>query len=326
LQGRLGRGSNPQKRILMFTEKINELFSSQLQEWELARINYSLLENVRTRKFDFGTFEVSVQFNPERIRSSAARVDPISIGERPCFLCTMNRPPEQRGLSFENVFAILVNPFPIFRRHLTIPSNDHVDQRIGDNLGTILSLSQVMPSYTVFYNGPQCGASAPDHLHFQAGNKGFMPLEKDFRIGTHTTLLFSEPGVMVWKWEKYLRGIISLEGNDRDRVIRVFNRLFKGLSEIQPDPPEPMLNIIAGYENGEWIVHVIPRKLHRPSQFFMEGTGQLMISPAAVDLGGVIITPREEDYNSINRNDIEDIFRQVCFEESKLDGLLNDIL
>jgi hypothetical protein len=310
----------------MYSDKIDALFTEQLQEWELARLNYILLGSVRTRKIDFGSFSVSVQFNPERIRSSSAKVDSRSIGERPCFLCTKNRPPEQRGLSFENRLVILVNPFPIFSRHMTIPSNDHIDQRIGNNLGTMLSLAQVMPSYTVFYNGPQCGASAPDHFHFQAGNKRFMPLESDFQIGKHPTLLFSEPGLEVWKWAEYLRGIITLKGSDREKLIRVFDHLFSGLAQIQPDRPEPMLNILAGYEQGEWIVHIIPRKQHRPAQFFMQGTDQLLISPAAVDLGGVIITPREEDYKRISRNDIEDIFRQVCFGESELDGLLNDIL
>jgi len=310
----------------MYSDKIDALFTEQLQEWELARLNYILLGSVRTRKIDFGSFEVSVQFNPERIRSSSAKVDSRSVGERPCFLCTKNRPPEQRGLSFENRLVILVNPFPIFSRHMTIPSDDHIDQRIGNNLGTMLSLAQVMPSYTVFYNGPQCGASAPDHFHFQAGNKGFMPLESDFQIGKHPTLIFSEPGLEVWKWAEYRRGIITLKGRDREKLIRVFDHLFSGLAQIQPDRPEPMMNILAGYEQGEWIVHIIPRKQHRPAQFFMQGTDQLLISPAAVDLGGVIITPREEDYKRISRNDIEDIFRQVCFGESDLDGLLNDIL
>jgi hypothetical protein len=310
----------------MYSDKIDSLFTSQLQEWELARLNYSLLENVRIRKLDFGTFEVSVQFNPERMRSSAAKVDARSIGERPCFLCRNNRPPEQRGLSFKNGLTFLVNPFPIFNRHLTIPSDSHTDQRIGNNFGAMLSLAQAIPSFTVFYNGPRCGASAPDHFHFQAGNKGFMPLENDFLNGKHSKMLFYEQGLAILKWENYLRGIITLKGSDREKLIRIFDRIFERLSEAQGDGPEPMLNILTGFESGEWLVHIIPRKLHRPAQFFMHGSDKLLISPAAVDLGGVIITPREEDFNRITRNDIEDIFRQVCFEESDLDRLLNGIL
>jgi hypothetical protein len=311
---------------MIYTKRIDELFSSQLLDWDLARLNYSQLEKVRTRSLDFGTFEVLVQFNPERIRSSAAKVDAKSIGDRPCFLCGKNRPPEQKGIAFENNLTILVNPFPIFRRHLTMPSEDHTGQRIADNFGTMLLLAQAIKSYTVFYNGPQCGASAPDHFHFQAGNTGFMPIESDFRNGKHASLHHSEPGLEVWIWKNYLRGIITFKGSDREKIVRIFDLLYTILSELQQDKPEPMLNILTGFDSGVWIIHIIPRKLHRPAQFFAEGSGQILISPAAVDLGGVIITPREEDFNRIRKSDVEDIFRQICFEEIELTGLLNEIL
>jgi len=308
----------------MYTDKINELFAEQLSDWSLAKLNYSQLEKVRIRKFSFGTFKVLVQYNPERIRSSSAKVDAKSIGDRPCFLCAKNRPPEQRGIDLDNNLTILVNPFPIFKRHLTIPSELHTDQRIGNNFDTMLSLAEAMPLFTVFYNGPQCGASAPDHLHFQAGNIGFMPVENDFLSGRHPKLLSSDQGMEIWKWESYLRGIITLKGNDRKKLVRVFDRLFDRLSETQPGRPEPMLNILTGYSRDEWTIHIIPRKQHRPKQFFAEGDTQILISPAAVDLGGVIITPREEDFLRITKDDIEDIFRQVCFNESELDGLINE--
>jgi len=308
----------------MYTGKINELFAEQLSDWSLAKLNYSQLEKVRIRKFSFGTFEVVVQYNPERIRSSSAKVDAKSIGDRPCFLCAKNRPPEQRGIDLDNNLTILVNPFPIFKRHLTIPSELHTDQRIGKNFDTMLSLAEAMPLFTVFYNGPQCGASAPDHLHFQAGNIGFMPVENDFLSGRHPKLLSSDKGMEIWKWESYLRGIITLKGSDRKKLVRVFDRLFDRLSETQPGRPEPMLNILTGYYQDEWTIHIIPRKQHRPRQFFAEGDNQILISPAAVDLGGVIITPREEDFIKITKDDIEDIFRQVCFNESELDGLINE--
>jgi ATP adenylyltransferase/5',5'''-P-1,P-4-tetraphosphate phosphorylase II len=310
---------------MIYTDSITDLFTSQLSDWPLAKLNYSQLEKVRTRELDFGTFKIFVQFNPERIRSSAAKVDDKSIGERPCFLCSKNRPAEQQGLVFEKRFTILVNPFPIFERHLTVPSELHTDQRIGNNFDSLLSLSKAMPLYTVFYNGPQCGASAPDHFHFQAGNNGFMPIESDFHDGKHTVLHSSEKGIEIWKWKGYLRGIITLKSSDGKQLVRVFDRIFARLSETQPDRPEPMLNLLAGHSFGEWIIHIIPRKRHRPVQFFSSGSDQILISPAAVDLGGVIITPREEDFNRVSKSDIEDIFRQVCFEEMELTGLLNEL-
>ncbi len=164
-----------------YSRSVSDLFESQLSEWDLARDNYRQLDNVKVRKIFFAEFEIVVQFNPGRITSSAAKVDARSIEARPCFLCEKNRPAQQRGISFEQDYTILINPFPIFRRHLTIVSDTHTDQRIAGNFMTMLSLAEALPEYVIFYNGPQCGASAPDHLHFQAGNKGFLLIEDDFR-------------------------------------------------------------------------------------------------------------------------------------------------
>ena len=310
----------------MYSDKIDRLFSGQLREWKLAEVNYNQLEKVKAKKLDFGTFEIFVQFNPERIRSSAAKVDIKSIGARPCFLCEKNRPPEQRGVLFENRLTVLVNPFPIFRRHLTIPSEIHTDQRIRNNFDTMLALAKALPSYMIFYNGPQCGASAPDHFHFQAGNRGFMPIEKDFQDGKHATPLSLKTGIEIWQWTSYLRGIITLKGNDRKKLVQAFNHFFDRFSEVQSDKPEPMINILAGHSASGWIIHIIPRKLHRPSQFFARGSDQILISPAAVDRGGVIITPRKEDFIKITKADIEDIFVQVCFKEDELPGFISELL
>lgn len=310
----------------MFSDKIDELFYSQLQEWELAKVNYSQLEKVKTRKIDFGSFDVYIQFNPERIRSSAAKVDAKSISTRPCFLCEKNRPSVQRGVTFGKSLTILINPFPVFSRHLTIPSELHTDQRIINNFDTMLSLAEALPSYTVFYNGPQCGASAPDHLHFQAGSKGSIPMEKDFTDGRNVKLVSGKDRLEIWQWTGYRRGIITLAGHNRHMLVNAFNVFFNRFSETQPDKPEPMLNILAGFSASGWIIHIIPRKQHRPSQFFAEGSSQILLSPAAVDLGGVIITPREEDFIKITKADVEDIFSQVCLSEDEISYLINVLL
>jgi hypothetical protein len=309
---------------MLYSEKVNGLFSSQMREWDLARVNYLQLERVKSRMLDLSGFEILVQFNPERIRSSAANVDAKSIGARPCFLCSENRPSQQRGLTFKRSLTVLVNPFPIFPRHLTIPSELHTDQRILQNFGSMLSLAEAIPDYVIFYNGPQCGASAPDHLHFQAGNRGFLPIETDFSGGKFTTLISCKPGVEIWNWSGYLRGIVTLKGSKSEKLISVFNHFFKKFSAFQPDKPEPMLNILAYYNPDGWVVHLVPRKLHRPTQFFEEDIDQILLSPGSVDLGGVIITPREEDFNKINASDIADIFNQVCINENEIAGFFNE--
>jgi hypothetical protein len=303
--------------MVKYSERVDELFSAQLREWELARVNYALLSKVKMRAIDFQGFRLFVQFNPERMRSSAAKVDTKSIESRPCFLCEKNRPPEQKGVPFGKEMTILVNPFPIFSRHLTIPFEKHIDQRITGSFGYMLELAEAIPDYVIFYNGPQCGASAPDHLHFQAGKIGFLPIEKDFDERKLVRLVSRRNLVEIWHWKDYLRGIITLKGGSKEGIIQSFNLFFERFYLSQPDKPEPMLNILAYYKIDEWIIHLIPRKIHRPFQFFAEGEKQILLSPASVDLGGVIITPREEDFDKITASDIKDIFSQVCINENE---------
>ncbi|MGC9355923.1 MAG: DUF4922 domain-containing protein, partial [Mariniphaga sp.] len=150
-------------------EQAKTLVAQQKAAWEMASKNYAALKSVQTRTFDFGHFEIVVQFNPERIRSSAAKTDTKSIAERPCFLCLKNLPPEQKGIPFGEDYLILTNPFPIFQTHLTIPHLHHTSQQITGFFPDMLRLSRKLNGFTVFYNGPQTGASAPDHFHFQAG-------------------------------------------------------------------------------------------------------------------------------------------------------------
>jgi len=310
----------------VYSDLIDELIRTQLSEWELSRINYEQLRLVRTRSISFGSFEIIIQFNPERIRSSAAKVDSKSIGERPCFLCEKNRPSVQRGVDFRDDMTVLVNPFPIFPKHLTIASCDHKLQRILPNFISMLELARSIPGFTVFYNGPECGASAPDHFHFQAGNRGFMPIESDFREGELPEMIFSARGLTIFRWNSYKRNILTMSGNNIEKISGVFDRFYKSFSLIQSNKQEPMLNILACCEGDDWIIHIVPRRIHRPSQFFLEGEKRILLSPASVDLGGVIITPREEDFNKISKEDIEDIFKQVCLEEEEFKSVIDDLI
>lgn len=319
-----------------FSKDISEFFMAQLGEWELAAGNFRQLENVKTRHLLFSGFEVLVQFNPERLKSTAAKTDSDSIQARPCFLCEKNRPPQQRGMPFDDQFTVLVNPYPIFRRHLTIVSRAHVEQRIMNNFGRMLSIAAALPDFIVFYNGPQCGASAPDHLHFQAVSRGYMPLEKDYESQQFTHRVLSGPGYEILNWTGYLRGIITLAGREKKTLESLFESVYESLqpgAESQPEPggqsrnseAEPMMNILV-YRTGETLtVHIIPRKQHRPRQFYASGRDKITISPASVDLGGLVITPREEDFNRVTEDDIADIFRQVCLEEEELHRMINKL-
>jgi ATP adenylyltransferase/5',5'''-P-1,P-4-tetraphosphate phosphorylase II len=279
----------------------------------------------RRKELQRSEYHIDIQFNPERIVSSAAKVDARSIETRPCFLCQKNLPPQQRGLLIDDQYIVLVNPFPIFPEHLTIPNILHTDQRILGNFGSMLDLAAHLDDFIIFYNGPKCGASAPDHLHFQAGNKGFLPIENDFTNEKCCRKVRSIGGVTISHWPDYQRGVISLKSADKVGLIVCFNYIYSKLQNIQPDEAEPMLNILASVDQGEWIIHIFPRTLHRPTQYFETGDKQIVLSPASVDMGGVLITPREEDFIKITEEDVKDIFRQVCLEPGAVLNLINQL-
>lgn len=308
-----------------FSKKARELIREQTSEWNLAGKNYEGLKKVKVKSFDFGEYRIDIQFNPERIVSSSAKVDVKSIEARPCFLCSKNLPSQQRGITFDPDYMVLVNPFPIFPEHLTIPNLVHTDQLINGNFRSMLDLAEKLTDFVIFYNGPKCGASAPDHLHFQAGIKGFLQIEKDVKNGQSCHQVRQIGTVLLSHWPEYQRGIITLKSDNKNSLIEVFTQIYSKLEVMQPDETEPMLNILASFEDGEWMIHIFPRILHRPSQYFETGKKQILLSPASVDMGGVLITPREEDFDKITAEDVSDIFSQVCIDPRIIHTLINQL-
>lgn len=291
-------------------QTIHNLLTEQLVSWETARNNYAALSGVQVKELNVNGILYKVQFNPARIVSSGAKVDAKSIKERKCFLCPANLPAEQKGIPFEGHYNILVNPFPIFPRHLTIPETAHVNQRISPRFGDMLDLAQQLTDYTIFYNGPKCGASAPDHAHFQAGNKGFMPIEQSWRelVAGKVT---DYGQATLWHLNDTPRTTLVIESADRKTAIKLFDIVYHSL-DIQPGEDEPMMNVLGMYETGKWIVFIFPRAKHRPACYTAEGDANLLSSPASVDLGGVFITPVEKDFIKITAEDIAQILGEVC--------------
>jgi hypothetical protein len=295
------------------------LLRQQQGSWEMLGTNFTNLARVQTRQFRFGGYQVRVQFNPGRLTSSAARVDDRSIRERKCFLCLPHLPPEQRGVPYGGRFMILCNPFPIFPEHFTIPHVDHVPQRIGGELGAFIALARdLAPRYSVFYNGPRCGASAPDHLHFQAGTRQFMPIEgqyarlraegKEVRVAGSARTIAIEGGG---------RRCVAVEGADAGDVERAVAEYIAVLQRATEDADEAMMNLIAWHEGGSWVVLIFPRAKHRPSFYFAEGDERLLISPAAVDLGGVSITPLEADFRKVTHEHLAVMYQEVLLSRTE---------
>ncbi len=300
-----------------------KLLNEQLNEWELARKNFEALKGVRNKDFDFGGFKVRVQFNPARIQSTAAKVDAKSIQERKCFLCSGNLPSEQRGLPFGTEYQILANPFPIFPKHFTIPTYAHVDQLILDRYADMLDLAKNLETYSIFYNGPKCGASAPDHAHFQAGNTGFMPLEEDVKHVLNE-LVYRDVDINVYLLKNYMRNAFLIESRSKEQAVKFFRNLYS-LLDIPEGDKEPMLNIITWFEGESWYSAVFPRAKHRPACFYAEGDDNLLISPASVDMGGVFITPQEKDFDKITADDISQIYKEVCISDEKVKQIVGEI-
>jgi hypothetical protein len=309
-----------------YSQKVSDLFDSQFGEWPLVYENYRQLENVLVRTIAFPAFKITLQYNPGRITSSSARVDAGSIEARPCFLCEKNRPQQQRGVLYADDYTILINPFPIFNRHLTIVFHHHKPQRIAGNFTTMLAMAGALPDYVVFYNGPECGASAPDHLHFQAGNRGFLPVENEMfnPLLCHRKAVAN--GLELWLWKNYGRGIITLKGSDATALDAIFTAFLHRFASAQPERPEPMLNILAYRYGQEWTVHIIPRKKHRPACYFAEENEKILLSPASVDMGGVFITPRERDFRRITAADIEIMLKEVCLGDEEILNLTAGLL
>jgi ATP adenylyltransferase/5',5'''-P-1,P-4-tetraphosphate phosphorylase II len=200
---------------------------------------------------------------------------------------------------------------------------NHTAQSIAGRYEDMLDLAETLDRFVIFYNGPQCGASAPDHIHFQAGSKGFLPLEKDVRSVSRHVIL-SGKNCLCYSLENYLRAVFVVESSDKRSMAGLFNRLY-ALPEIKEGEQEPRLNIVLWYEKGKWTSCIFPREVHRPRCFFAGGAQNILISPASVDMGGVFITPREEDFEKITKQDIEAILKEVCIGEEKMKQLIIDM-
>lgn len=301
---------------------VQEFLERQIRDWDTAKNNYEALKHVKVKEFELNGSTVKVQFNPARIVSSAAKVDAKSLKERKCFLCEANRPAVQEGLPWED-YTILVNPFPIFPKHLTIPANEHTPQLIAGRVSDMMKIARVLESYVVFYNGPKCGASAPDHMHFQAGNVGFMPVGR-WIAKAHLRSVLRVGDACLSVVDNVPQSCFLIESASVDSGSRLFKRLYDALT-VPEGETEPMLNILCSYESGIWNIAVFPRKKHRPDCYFEEGDGNILISPASVDMGGVFITPLEKDFEKITASDIQTIYDEVCIGRDEVEAICSKI-
>ena len=311
------------KADIMEGSSISRFFNRQLEKWDDARHRFRDLKHVETKKL---SEEVRLQFNPARIVSTGAKIDKKTLGERPCFLCDKNRPKEQMSQQIDERFHLLVNPFPILPVHFTIPARKHQPQAIYKNYGEMHRFLSLHSELMVFYNGPKCGASAPDHLHFQAGTSGILPLQANWqRLSRNLTDVISlndEEKIAVVRDFIVPAFVIISKSEESDETL--FHRLYKSMP-MRGDETEPMMNIIAWRKGDEYISVVIPREKHRPEAYFAEGDAQVMVSPGALDMSGLIITPREEDFHKLTEESATTILQECGISTEKMNGIVTKL-
>lgn len=297
-----------------FEKKIEKLYNQQIVEWNLLAENIKDLACIKHKVFNFDGIVIRVQHNPKRIKSAVAKTDKVSISQRICFLCSEHRPPEQKEVEFGN-YEILCNPYPIFKQHFTISHKQHIPQSIENSFSDLLILSKELPNYVVFYNGANCGASAPDHLHFQACPTYFLNIMLDYQqlIDKLGEVLYQKRDTKVIAINDNLRTFISIEANSKIIIGSIFKEIYYNL--LLFTKKLPMINLLSTYDRG-WKLLIFLRKEHRPSQFFELGEKQILFSPGAVDMGGVLVFPRKEDIEKITLSSIADMLQQVSFVHS----------
>ena len=311
------------KADIMEDSSISRFFNRQMEKWADARHRFRDLKHVETHQL---SDQLKVQWNPARIVSTGAKIDKKTLGDRPCFLCDKNRPKEQISKQIDERFLLLVNPFPILPIHFTIPARKHQPQSIYKNYGEMHRFLSLHSELMVFYNGPKCGASAPDHLHFQAGTSGILPLQANWqRLSRNLTDIISlnddEKIALIHDFVVPAFVIIS-KSEDSDEAL--FQRLYKSMP-VRGDETEPMMNIIAWRKGDEYISVVIPREKHRPEAYFAEGDALMMVSPGALDMSGLIITPREEDFRKLTEESATAILQECGVSTDKMNSIVTKL-
>ena len=296
------------------------LLSEQKKAWLDLRKGYGSLKDIRERDVPCKRFSVRLQYNPGRIKSSTAEVSREKINERQCFLCLDHLPEDQKGILYKNEFLILCNPMPVFPSHFTVSHLDHRHQAIAEHIGTLLQLVKDLgPDWMALYNGPKCGASAPDHLHFQVALSGQVPIEKEVRERERLVLMKEVDRTSLYLAKDLGREVMIIDGNDPMAMEVVFRKFLKALENVLKKDEEPMINIVGLYKEGKWRLLIFLRQKHRPDVFFKEGEDRMVLSPGAIDMGGLLIIPLERDFNRLDEALVESIYKEVSLGKKTIE-------
>ena len=296
------------------------LLAEQRGSWPQLSEGYAEFSSLETKEIRLGRSRLVVQFNPKRIRNTA-KFDRKTAERRPCFLDAENLPPEERGLAYSDNFVITGNPFPVLADHITILHRRHISQALDNVLPEALKIAQdLQEHFFILYNGPEAGASAPDHAHLQGGSRSLLPIESEV---ADLESLRVAGGAEIILPEDLGRGFIVLRGSP-ESVGKLLPELVAKLPRTG-EGREPLINVIFTSQGEISTVYLFPRTRFRPQAFFAEGNQQLLISPAALELAGIVVVPREEDFRKLTSEDILTIFAEVTLTPAQLRGILETL-
>ena len=305
--------------------EIDKFINDQLSVWPLAAANFRAVKNAECKEFTVGGQKVTAQLNPCRIASSTAEIDAESLAARECFLCADKRPREQFHLKYEGkkgrMYNIQVNPYPIFRGHLVIVRDEHMPQTIWHHFPDMLLFSRLYPDFTVYYNGPVSGASAPDHLHFQACPRGILPLEGsiDAFLDNPGEPIARVKEAAMYKYEGFTRGIFAMKATTQKSMAKLCYRLLECSPRIEGEN-EPRFNLYCWYKGGEFRTVVVLRSQFRSHHYSSEGADQLTMSPGAAEMAGFFVTPKKSDFDKLSSRLLEEMIDEVSItpEQEKM--------
>lgn len=314
------------KPDIMADSSVQRFFYRQAETWDKVRMRYRELQKVKTRELAGDTIALIAQHNPARIVSTGASIDKLAISKRPCFLCEQNRPAGQIKKIISGGYEMLVNPYPILPTHFTIAARGHEPQQIYHRYGEMHRILAKYPELTVFYNGPKCGASAPDHAHFQAGTSGILPLQNSWQRLSRSLIPVVQVSehAGIWYIADYPCPAFLITSRNKETDEHLFRRLYGNLPK-RSDETEPMMNIVCWRTGGDYLSVVIPRGKHRPACYTAEGEAQLLVSPGALDMAGLIITPRADDFRRITSEKAFGILREVAITGIQAESVIEKL-
>lgn len=295
---------------------LTRFFNRQLDIWPEVNRRFCALAHVQQKQE--GGFRV--QFNPDRIVSTGAKLDKDTLEKRPCFLCQNNRPKEQRAMPLDSHFDIMINPFPVLPVHFTVVGRKHHKQNLADCAAEMYKMLVLYPELIVFYNGPRSGASAPDHIHLQAGSSFQLPLQcnwKQLCRDMETVYALSEEEY-VGVPRGYVCPVFALRSKSRENFLGMLQRVVRALPKADKDD-EPMMDALSWREGDAIWTLVFPRRKHRPDCYYADGERQMLVSPGTLDMAGLVIMPREEDFRRVTASDLEAIVKEVALDEESME-------